>query len=270
MIKKGGIVWTIWNIVVAAIFMALGIVTIAKSGDTDFQNVIILIMGIIVIVDAGLRLLTQVLQFITVNGEKVLKTDLGAAIAGASELAVGILLICVSRNQAELGIILHYISLFAGILLITMGGVAIAYSVIFIVKKYYNLPVNIGLIVAGAAVVTAGVLILVYATNEAILQAFFVLFGLLFVLVGLGLLILTILYLVARRKQAKLEKAAAPEPADVMDAQVVEEPAEEKPAEEPEEKPVEEPEAKPEEEPEEKPEEPEKPEEEPSKEEKPE
>ena len=177
MFKRGSVVMTIWNLVVAAGLIALGIATCANNDNPDFRNVMIMIAGIFVIVDAGLRILTQVIQVVRFQHGVMVRTDLASAVTGASELAIGILLIMISQNSDNMIIVLQYLILFVSILLITLGGVDIIYSIVFLVKKAGSLARNIVSLIFGALVVTGGVLILVYATNEAMLQFIFVLFG---------------------------------------------------------------------------------------------
>ncbi|MBE6127085.1 MAG: hypothetical protein E7182_03825 [Erysipelotrichaceae bacterium] len=248
MFKRGSIVMTIWNLIVAAGLIALGIATCVNNGNQDFRNVMIMIAGIFVIVDAGLRILTQVIQVVRFQHGVMVRTDLASAVTGASELAVGILLIMVSQNSTDMIVVLQYLILFVSILLITLGGVDIIYSIVFLVKKVGSLARNIFSLIFGALVVTGGVLILVYATNEGMLQFIFVLFGIGFILSGIGVLILAIAFAVAARRASKVEKGDKPESVEVK-------PEEEEPkAEEPEEPMAEE--EKPEEPSEEKPEEP--------------
>lgn len=251
MFKRGSIVMTIWNLIVAAGLIALGIATCANNDNPDFRNVMIMIAGIFVIVDAGLRILTQVIQVVRFQHGVMVRTDLASAVTGASELAIGILLIMISQNSDNMIIVLQYLILFVSILLITLGGVDIIYSIVFLVKKAGSLARNIVSLIFGALVVTGGVLILVYATNEAMLRFIFVLIGIGFILSGIGVLILAIAFAVAARRASKVEKGDKPESTEAIEVK----PEEEEPkAEEPEEPKAEE--EKPEEPSEEKPEEP--------------
>lgn len=209
MFRKGGVVWTIWNILVAALFITLGIVTCINSGDQDYQNVIILIAGILVIVDAGLRLFMLALSIMLNTAAETLRSQLGRAVAASSELAIGILLILVSQGQsAYLTVLFQYLAYFLGILLITLGSVAILFGIVFIIKKISNVASNIAAIILGALLVTGGALVLVYANQEALLQIFFVFFGILFILVGIGVLFGAILVARAAHQVAKANKAA--------------------------------------------------------------
>ena len=236
MFRKGGIIWTIWNFFVAALFVTLGVVTCVNSGNVDFQNVIILIAGILVIVDASLRLLTLALSIIANTEEETLRSQLGRAAASSSELAIGILLVLVSRGEsAYLTVLFQYLAYFLGILLITLGCVALLFAIVFMVKKVGKTVANILSIVCGIILVTGGILILVYANQEALLQLFFIFFGILLILVGLALLMGTIVFIAQARAAAKLAKSVAKEakesPNDnAIDGDVTEETPQDKPA----------------------------------------
>lgn len=244
MFKKGGFLWVLWNLIVAAAFITLGVVTCVQSGNPDFQNIIILIVGILVIVDASLRLLTLALSIIMKTEEEAVRGQIGRAAACSSELAVGILLILVSRGEsAYLTVLFQYLAYFLGILLITMGAVAILFGVVFLVKKVATLAYNIFAFIVGALLVTGGVLVLVYANQEALLQLFFIFFGIILILVGIVAVFATVAFLIHARnlKKAVANGAPAEENVNVIDAEaVVAEEKKEEPKEEPKEAPSEE------------------------------
>ena len=239
MLRKGSVLWLVWNIIVAAIFVTLGVVSCVNAGNADFQNVVILIIGIFVIVDASFRLLFQVLRIFVGDHLTIVAADYAQAAVAASELAVGIVLILASQEMATLQALFKYLSLFIGILLITVGTIAVLFSIVLIVKKARSLILNILTIVGGAIGITAGILVMVYLGDQTnFLQVFFIVVGIFLMILGLLVLFLTIVGFIGVRKTEKQDKIDAPA-------------AEEAPVEEP--SPVEEAEAK--EEPEEKPEE---------------
>ena len=234
MFKRGSVVMTIWNLVVAAGLIALGIATCVNNDNQDFRNVMIMIAGIFVIIDAGLRILTQVIQVVRFQHGVMVRTDLASAATGASELAIGILLIMISQNSANMIIVLQYLILFVSILLITLGGVALLFAIVFMVKKVGQTVANILSIVCGIILVTGGILILVYANQEALLQLFFIFFGILLILVGLALLMGTIVFIAQARAAAKLAKSVAKEAKESPNANVIDgDVTEEKPQDEP-------------------------------------
>jgi len=251
MFKKGGVVWIIWNVLFAALFVTLGIITCINSGNPDFQNVIILIAGILVIVDASLRLLALALSIMLNTEEETLRGQLGRSAVSSSELAIGILLILVSQGEsAYLTVLFQYLAYFIGILLIVLGSVALLFGIVFLIKKVGSVAANILGLFVGALLIVGGILVLIYANQEALLQIFFVFFGIMFVLIGVALLVGTVLTAIQIRRfkaAAKAAENAAPENQNAVEGEIVEAPAEE-PKEE---KPVEEKPAEAEEKPEE-------------------
>lgn len=234
MFKRGSIVMTIWNLIVAAGLIALGIATIANNANEDFRNVMFMIAGIFIIVDASLRLLTQVIQVVRFDKGVLLKTSVASAATGASELAVGILLILISQEAANMGIVLRYLVYFLSILLITLGTVSVIYAIVFLVKKAASVAANIVSIILGAILITGGILILVYVSNEHFLQFIFVMTGIFFTLAGVGLIFVAIAFALAARRQGKVEATKEENPAveAVEGAPAEEEPVAEQPTEE--------------------------------------
>lgn len=233
---------TIWNLIVAAGLIALGIATCINNANEDFRNVMIMIAGIFVIVDASLRILTQVIQVFRFEHGAIVKTDLAAAVTGASELAIGILLVIISRNNVEqIRIVLSYLIYFISILLMTIGGVAMIYAILFLVKKAGNTARNILNLIAGAIVVTAGVLILVFSTTDGMLSFIFVMFGIAFILAGIGVLLVAIALAVVARRNAKVLEETGEEPAHEDTVVAEAEPVKEEPEAEEKEAPAEKP-----------------------------
>ena len=243
MFKRGSIVMTIWNLIVAAGLIALGIASCVNRENQDFQNVMFLIAGIFVIVDASLRLLTQVIQIVRFDKGLVMKTSIASAVTGASELAIGIMLILVSQNQADMDIVIRYLIYFVAILLMAIGTVAIIYAIIFLVKKAASVPSNIIGIIVGALLITAGVLVLVFVSSDQFVAFLFVLAGIIFILAGVGLIFGSIGLALAAHQAKKVSEEENPAPAEepVAEAVIEEAPAEEEPKEEPAEEKPEEP-----------------------------
>ena len=251
MTKKKSQLWNIWNIVVALLFVGLGVLTCAFCSNTDFQNTIILIVGIVLLVIAGLQITFQVLRIILSGDETTVSADLSIAGVTASEIALGIVTILVSQNITSAELIFKYLGYFLGILLLSIGGIVIIYEIIFLIKKRHTIPVSVGTIIAALVPVALGIVVLVFLNDqERFLTFVFACIGILFILLGLGYLALVILKI---RKERALAKNTVDEP--------VEAPVEETPVEEAVETPVEEtvvedkPEEEKPEEPEEKPEE---------------
>lgn len=237
MLKKGGVLWTIWNVLVAVAFITFGIVACINSGDTNFQNVIILIIAIFIMIDATVRLFSSaILIFSPAKGAVAVSTNIPAIVGGSSELTVGILLILVSQGlSSSLVVLFQYISYFVGILLLVFGGVAIIYGVLFLVFRRGGIARNILVLICGAILITLGILVFVFFDIDRITQVFFIIFGVLLILVGIALVIGIAMALIANRELAKAAKreaeaAANNEAAPVEEAPVAEEPAQEESA----------------------------------------
>ena len=243
-VKKSPI-WTIWNIVVALLFVTLGVITCAFSGNVDFQNTIIRIVGIILLVIAGLQITFQILRIILAGDETTVSADLSIAGVTASELALGIVMIIIS-NEGGAEIIFKYLGYFLGIALISAGGIVFIYEIVFLIKKHHKLGLAILSMIGALIPVALGIIVLVFINDQQrFLTFFFVCVGILFILLGLGYLALIILGIRKRRALAKLVVEEAKE--EPVAEAVVEEPKAEEPAPKVEEKPEEKPEDKPEE-----------------------
>ena len=261
MFQRGKLSWLIWNVVVAALLIVLGVLTCANSGQSDFQSIIVLIVAIFVIVDAGFRILFDVLRVIHIGPATVVKTDYGAIIGASAELAIGVALIGISNSIKDGGSsfqqLFVFLGNFIGTVFIVGGAVSATIATIYFIKKANSIPENVGICIGAAIVITIGILVLVFCRNqENFMKVFFISFGVILMLAGLGSLTLTIAYYAKVNKKAK-KPVEGKEP-EIIDATPVEE-AKEEPKEEPKEEepaaPAEE-EPKPEEEkPEEKPEE---------------
>ena len=256
MFQRGKLSWLIWNSVVAALLVVLGVLTCVNSGTSDFQSIIILIVAIFVIVDAGFRLLFDVLRVIHIGPATVVKTDYGAIIGASAELAIGVALIGISNSIKDGGSsfqqLFVFLGNFLGTVFIVGGAVSAAIAVIYFVKKVNSIPENVGICIGAAIVITIGILVLVFCRNqENFMKVFFISFGVILILAGVGSLILTIAYYVKVNRKPAKKPVEGKEEAEVIEAAPIEE-AKEEPKEEPKE---EKPEAPAEEEP--KPEEPE-------------
>ncbi len=227
MLQKGSLANIIFNFVMAALLMTAGILTCVFAGNAQFQSVIIMIVGILVIIEAAFQLLFQVINVFKVHDVTVMKTNMGAAIAGASGLAVGIILVymAVSLNPDAAGynpdyaaVIFQYVGLFAGILLITVGAVLLIEGIVFMVKKAQKLGASIFTLVLATLLIVAGILTIIFLTNPSnVLYAFFIILGILLIVAALVFIVGTIVVIVALKQGNK----------EVPEAKV-EEPAEEK------------------------------------------
>jgi len=92
----------------------------------------------------------------------------------------------------------------------------------------------IGICIGAAIVITIGILVLVFCRNqENFMKVFFISFGVILMLAGLGALTLTIALYVKMNKKAEKKPVEGEEKADVIDAAPVKEPKEEPKKEQP-------------------------------------
>ncbi len=234
MTKSKHTLWNIWNIVVALLFVGIGVLTCAFSNNTDFQNTIILIVGIVLLVIAGF----QILRIIVAGDETTISADLSIAGVTASEIALGIVAILVSKDMTSAAAVFKYLGYFLGIILLSIGGIFIVYEIVFLVRKKHKLPVAIATFIGSLIPIGLGILVLVFLNDqERFLTFVFVCIGILFILLGLGYLALAILKIRKERALAKLVVNEEP-----VETTAVEEKPEEPKAEEPKpEEPAEEP-----------------------------
>lgn len=193
MLKRGSISWLIWNLVESVILVAGGVMCIVFCNNTDFQKTALLIVGILVAVDAALRLTLGVIDVIRIGDHTVMRTDYVEAATGSLELALGIILILSYTESASLEVVFKFVGLFIGIFLITIGAVAVVYAIVYIVKKMNLLIANIFSIIGAVLVIALGVMAIVYLTKQdTIMLIFLIILGLVLIGSGIALGVLTI------------------------------------------------------------------------------
>lgn len=220
MLKKGSIGWAIWNFVVALLLITAGVLAITFSGNDDFQNVVILIIGILVIVDASFRLLFDVIKIFGVHDAVVFKTDFPQAVAASMELAAGIILIYVANDLANAAIIFQNLGMFLGILLITVGGIGTLYALVFFAKKIGTLGNKLVALIGSLILIGGGIAVVMLIGNDAaaaqgrVMLIFLVFIGLSFIFSGLSLCAGTFFLLRGKKEVEKVvEEVSAKEEA---------------------------------------------------------
>lgn len=204
MIKRGTIGWTIWNIIESLILVAGGLFCVMFANNTDFQAVAFTIAGALVIVDAGLRMLLEVINIFSFNDKTIVKTDFLQAIIGSVELAAGIILIKIGNNPLNAAGLFEFLGIFLGTLLISAGVVVIIHNIIYIAKKIGSVGQNIVSIIGACVLIALGTCSIIYLTKtENLIVVSLILFGLFLMLTGLILFVLTITILVAAKKAKK-------------------------------------------------------------------
>lgn len=204
MFKKGSVSWAIWNYVEAALLVIGGILCMAFSGNADLQKWALIILGIFVIVDAGLRLVLDVINVFELRFGTVVTTSYASAVYGSLELAVGIALIVIGNDLSTGSAIFTLLGNFIGILLIVLGSIALIYGIIFLARKIQTVGYSILTLVVGALGITAGILCLIYLTGSNVIQLSLIVFGLLALLVGILLIATTTIALTSKHKVEKV------------------------------------------------------------------
>ena len=228
MLKRGSISWLIWNLVESVILIAGGVMCVVFCNNTDFQKTALLIVGILVSLDAVLRLSLGVIDVLRIGDKAIMRTDYVEAAAGSLELALGIVLILSYTESSSLEVVFKFIGLFIGIFLITIGAVAIVYAIVYIVKKMNLLIANIFSIIGAGIIVALGVMAIIYLTKQdTIMLIFLIILGLVLIASGVILGILTI-SIASKVKKAKAviedikeTVAESKEAVDVVDAEEV-------------------------------------------------
>lgn len=210
MFRKGKAGWLTLNIIESLLLLVAGVLCLVFCNNRDFQNACILAVGIIVVLDALLRLVLDVVSVVSSGDATLIRTSYGQAITGSLELASGAILIMVGANKTDAGIIFEYLGWFIGILMIVLGVILCVYAGVYIAKKAGPGGKNVGLLLAGLLLIAVGILTIVFLTDQStILTIFFIVFGLCLLLAGGLMAYLTFAYVNELKKQKKAEEAAS-------------------------------------------------------------
>ena len=217
--------WNIWNLVLSVLFIGLGIVTCAFCSNKDFQNTIILIVGIFLLAIAGLQIIAQVFRIIIFGNTSTIRTDFSIAAVTASELAMGVITIMASFNQTEFQTLFKYLGYFFGILLISIGAIIIIYEIVFIVRKIHGVTFSVLMMLLALLPILLGVVFIIFLSNqENMLTLIFIILGISLILFGLSYMAVVIFKMRAERViDDVLDQAEkAPEQTPYIDVTVVE------------------------------------------------
>ena len=232
MFKRGKLSWLIWNLILATLLIGFSIASLVQNKNGDFQSAIVLIAGIVVILDASIRLLLQVITVINYGKKDILVHIRGGAIASSLELAVGIstahLASLIRSDIGQAAFLFRFIGDFVGIAAIVVGAFIIIYGTILAIKKTTKVIDTIFNYVGAALFITGGILILVFLRDNpsAIMSAFFITLGIVGLILGLILALGSfVIYRFAKKAEAQLQILANAQEAS-------EKPEEEKPEEE--------------------------------------
>ena len=213
---KGGLLWSIWNFLEAALILVLGIICCvytakasANNSDISYDKVISVILfigGIFLILGGALKIVVNFLPVIArsvtdaIIKEKIksqLSYDL--VVGGAIELAIGIAFVISYTNNGGLldqmvSFIAQFLAIFIGTLVTVAGTSLILFAVGFIVSKLYKLYLPIIEIVFGAALIALGIVVFIYLAGNVDLTKMIslVILGIVLVLAGVAMAILTV------------------------------------------------------------------------------
>lgn len=155
--KKITKVWAIWTSVEAIILFVGGLFLLIFGGDVNFQDAIGIIVAMFIILDGGLRLLSQFME-----KDKTFST----IVSGVVELSFGIF-ICLQPHQ-----IIDYINTFVAILLFVIASILAIDATIRVSTIKNKLFLTVIEYVTFVVLICGGVLIFIFNTqaNQIILQ----------------------------------------------------------------------------------------------------
>ena len=237
MFKRGSIIWTIWNVIEAALLIVSGVLCMVWANQSHFQQIAVLVAGIMVIVDAGLRLLLGTIEIVAAEDTAMIKTNANQGIAGAAELSLGIALCYIYANyEGSEGIaaaknVFGYIGIYMGVLLIVFAVMILAHALILTLRKITSIPGGLGMLIIGGIVLALGIIAVINlnpSKGENVVTFFLVVFGIATVIIGISLGFTAIIALIARKR---LNDAARRDPTinNSEDPEPDEKPIEEEP-----------------------------------------
>lgn len=242
---KGGLLWSVWNFLEAALVIVLGIlcfVYTAKASQEGSEitydkviSIIILVGGIFLIAGGALKI---IVNFLPVVGRNIIDAAVKAkvkaelsydmVVGGAIELAIGVaFVISYQSTSGEMNqfvdFIATFLAVFIGVLVIAAGVSLVLFAIGFIVSKLYKLYLPILEIIFGAALIALGIVVLYFLAGNADLTKIIslIVLGIILVLAGIAMAIMTVIEI----NKAHFKKAVAQEVKDSME--VVDGPSEE-------------------------------------------
>ena len=234
--KKGGLIWSIWNFIEAALLLTMGILVIANCTNKDIQSSVFIVISIFLMVGGLLKIVANFLPVIgtsplEVAAKQAIRSQLSydLVIGGTIELAFGVAL-CVSMTgsnpAAIIEIIMNFVVWLVSVLLMAAGASLIAFAIGFIVSKLYKVYLPVIEIILGALLIGAGVTIIILFTNNSD-----IVMSIMLVIVGLALAVAAVFKIISVVKAIIKAKEEKEPDENVFDTEVSEAKAEE-PAEE--------------------------------------
>ena len=225
--RKGGLIWSIWNFIEAALLLTMGILVIANCTNADIQASVFIVISIFLMVGGLLKIIANFLPIIgstplEVMAKQAIRSQLSydLVIGGTIELAIGVAL-CISMSgnnpAAIIEIIMNFVVWHVSVLLMAAGVSLIAFAIGFIVSKLYKLYMPIIEIVLGALLIGAGVTIIILFTNNSD-----IVMSIMLVIVGLALMVAAVFKVINVIKAILKAKGAEEPNENVIDANISE------------------------------------------------
>lgn len=223
-LKKGGLVWSIWNFVEALTLITLGVITIINSNNGSFQSLLFLLLSIVMMAAGAFRIVTNFLPVITCakvehETKEMVRSKISydLAIFGACELTLGIVL---CMNYASIfNTVKNLILSTTSVLLIVAGATLIIFAVAFIIAKFYKLYLPILEIILGVVLLALGIIILILK-EDILFKIFFFVLGLVLIVGGVSEVVTTI-KVISKQKPKKTETTKK-EKEDAVEVEVIE------------------------------------------------
>ena len=225
--KKGGLIWSIWNFIEAALLLTMGILVIANCANADIQASVFIVISIFLMVGGLLKIVANFLPVIASSpleamAKRLVRSQLSydLVIGGTIELAIGVAL-CVSMTRGEaaqiIDTIMNFVVWLVAVLLMAAGASLIAFAIGFIVTKLYKLYMPILEIILGALLVGAGITVIILFLNNSN-----VVMSIMLVIVGLVLIVASVFKIVGTIRAILKNKEEAEPDENVFDTEVSE------------------------------------------------
>ena len=204
--KKIGKFWFVWNLVEAGLLFVggvlaiiAGIISVTSNGtqatsSDGFEGAVAYVVASFVILDGLLRI---ILHFARHEQDD----DHSPLIIGGFEIAAGVLLIMMQAHFTQEHIFTYTVVNFIAILLMTMGGLLLAFAIYVIAKKSQKLFMPIVEILFSAILIAVGIIIeILYGSASARDQLVLILIGVVLSLTAVAMFVIT---LITRSKHKK-------------------------------------------------------------------
>ncbi|MCR4562606.1 MAG: hypothetical protein K5694_05340, partial [Bacilli bacterium] len=149
--NKGGLVSTIFGLIEAVLWIAVGVVAIIFSDNKDFHNAIFLVIGIMLTISGLMKIITNFMPIVAnsfveaaIKAKAKAEMSYNLVVGGSFELALGVTFIIIyATNAALFQSIISIIASYVGIIMIVAGLSLILFAIGFIISKLYTVGVTI-------------------------------------------------------------------------------------------------------------------------------